>query len=180
MRWFNAATAGVFVRAMVLVLIQSFTSSIAASSAIIRLRKRALRRITGLLHRHGDAGAFLHQVADRRRLVRGQQRAQKSNGQITHAVKVSILKNKRQNYQNGQDFPNGGHRPPLQVHFASVRSRGANLMTKYVARFVPTLRRPCSSFDASKMIPPAVTRFVWSPCNAASVPSRIIINSSAG
>ncbi len=38
MRWRKAASATVFVRAMALVLIQSFTSAMAASSAIIRSR----------------------------------------------------------------------------------------------------------------------------------------------
>ncbi len=52
-------------------------------------------------------------------------------------------------------------------------------MTKYVARFVPTFCKPCSSLEASKIIPPASTIFVRSPCTAANVPSLMIMSSSS-
>ena len=56
-------------------------------------------RVVDIHQRHRDADVLLHEIADGLRLVGGQQRAQKSNGQITHAFKVSILKTKDRIYQ---------------------------------------------------------------------------------
>ena len=48
--------------------------------------------IVGITNGQGHAGVFGDEVAHCDRLVRGQQRAQKSESQITHGFKVSILK----------------------------------------------------------------------------------------
>src|SRR5665213_3626695 len=80
MRRFNSAMAGAFVRV-------------------------SFRRVVLVHERHRDAGVLLHEIADRLRLVGGQQRAQKTEGEVVHTVKVAILKRKDKNYQwNGQDI----------------------------------------------------------------------------
>jgi hypothetical protein len=75
---------------------------------------------------------------------------------------------------------NGGHRPPLQLsprHHQIVRRKLEDEIRRAVradvAQAVQFIRR------LEDDMPPAVTMFVWSPCNAASVPSLTTINSSS-
>ncbi len=58
----------------------------------------ALRRVVRIGQRHRIASVLLHEIADGLRLVGGQQRAQKADGEIAHAVKLSLVTAKYTKY----------------------------------------------------------------------------------
>ena len=83
----------------------------------------ALRRVVRVHDGQRDAGLLLHEVADGQRLVGGQQRAQKSDGQITHAFKVSILKGKDRITGMDRDFGEPFSRKNLTATTRNTRTQ---------------------------------------------------------